>query len=816
MVAAAPAVPAANPQTVCRHCGDECGAGAVVSATGSFCCRGCESVFTILTSLGLDAFYTLDESAGVSQKTKAALDSARFAVLDDPAVASRLITFDNGHLTRVTFSIPTIHCASCVWLLEQLWRFEPGVVRAEVDLLRRAVQVEFRSGETTLRRVAEAIASLGYEPVLTAEEGRVSQPPAVRRLYLQLGIAGFAFGNIMLFSIPRYVNGGPLEGGFQRLFDVLNVLFAIPVLLFSASDYFRIAWRAVRTRVMALEVPLALGLAALFGRSIVDIATSRSEGFMDSFAGLVFFLLIGRLFQQKTFDRIAFDRTFRSFLPLSVQAEREGGPTVVPIERLLPGDRIRVRPQEVVPADATLLDEAGVVDYAFITGEQTPVAVEGGETVRAGGRVLGRALRLRVQREVSHSQLASLWSNQVFATPKAHWLTNVAARFGGWFTVGAVVLAAAGAIAWWPDVAMSANVATAVLIIACPCALSLASPVTLGTAMGLLGTRGLYLKHPAVALDLSRIDTVAFDKTGTLTASDEDEAVEPHGLTAGALRLVQWLAAESVHPTSRAIAAGIGSFVRAGAEPQGSLPMFPPHITDVREDVGRGITGMVDGRRVAIGTASFVAAQSGRRVPGPADVTFATAGTEGGWIRVSPAARAGIERATQALAAAHELCLISGDHDGERPRWQRLFGRRMHFRQTPDDKLTFIRRAQARGRHVLMVGDGLNDAGALAAADVGMAVTDATACMTPACDAVVSGQRLADLPAFLAYARRAKLVIVACFVVSLVYNVVGVTLALAGALTPLASAILMPVSSLTVVGLSAGAMRWSAKRMLPV
>ena len=307
----------------------------------------------------------------------------------------------------MTLSIPTIHCASCVWLLEQLWRFEPGVVRAEVDLLRRAVHVEFRSDETTLRRVAETIASLGYEPAITIEDGRLARPPAIRRLYLQLGVAGFAFGNIMLFSIPRYANGGPLEGGFQRLFDVLNILFALPVLLFSASDYFRIAWRAVRTRVMALEVPLALGLAVLFGRSLVDIASGRGEGFMDSFAGLVFFLLIGRLFQHKAFDRIAFDRTFRSFLPLSVQTERDGEPTAMPIEQLRSGDRIRVRPLEVVPADSALLDEAGIVDYAFITGEQTPVAVERGQTVRAGGRVVGRALRLRVPCDVTHSQLAS-------------------------------------------------------------------------------------------------------------------------------------------------------------------------------------------------------------------------------------------------------------------------------------------------------------------------------------------------------------------------------------------------------------------------
>ena len=802
----------ADSPSCCRHCGDECGRGAVVSAHGSFCCRGCESVFSILTSYGLDTFYALDASAGESQKAGGTRDASRFAVLDDPDVASRLVTFDDGSVARVSLSIPTIHCVSCVWLLEQLWRFESGVIRAEVDLLRRAVHVEFRSGETTLRRIAETIASLGYEPVITPEDGRLSQPPPVRRLYLQLGVAGFAFGNIMLFSIPRYANGGPLEGGFQQLFDVLNLLFAIPVLLFSASDYFRIAWRAIRTGVMALEIPVALGLAVLFTRSIVDIATARSEGFMDSFAGLVFFLLVGRLFQQKAFARIAFDRTFRSFLPLSVEIEREHGYSSVPIERLRSGDCIRVRPQEVVPADAVLLDEAAAVDYAFISGEQTPVEVRCGTTVRAGGRVVGRAMRLRVAREVSHSHLASLWSNQVFGAPKTHWLTGVSARFGGWFTGGAITLAAVGAVAWWPDAAQSASVATAVLIIACPCALTLSAPVTLGTAMGLLGTRGVFLKHPAVALDLSRVDTIVFDKTGTLTTSGQG-TVAPHGLSIEVLRLVQRLATESVHPSSRAIASGISELPHAALPDDRSVRDLS--VTDVREEPGRGIAGTVDGQRVAIGTASFVATESRARVIGPADVTFVAAGSETGWIRISPAARAGVEQAARGLSAAHQLTLLSGDHDGERSRWDGLFGRRMHFRQTPDDKLAFVMAAQAEGRHVLMIGDGLNDAGALAAADVGMAVSDATACMTPVCDVVISGERLADLPALLAYTRRARHVVTICFAVSVVYNVVGLTLALAGGLTPLASAILMPTSSLTVVGISSGAMRWSARRMLP-
>jgi Cu+-exporting ATPase len=814
------------PRTVCRHCGDECGSGAVVTTSGPFCCAGCESVFSILASNHLQSFYTLAAGAGVSQKSVSPLDRSRFAALDDPAVASRLVTFDDGRIARATLSLPTIHCASCVWLLEQLWRFDPGVRRAEVDLLRRAVHVDFAPGETTIRRIAEAVASLGYEPVITLEEGRTSLSPAMRRLYLQLGVAGFAFGNIMLFSIPRYANGGPLDGGFQRLFDALNVLFALPVLLFSAADYFRIAWRAVRTHVMALEIPVALGLAVLFVRGIVDIATARGEGFMDSFSGLVFFLLIGRLFQQKAFDRIAFDRSFRSFLPLSVETERDGRGVAVPIAQLRAGDRIRVRPHEVVPTDATLLDGTGDVDYAFITGESTPVTVRAGDVVRAGGRVLGRAVRLRTERAVSHSQLANLWSHQVFDRPKEPWLTTVAARFGGWFTVGAIGLAAVGAVAWWPDAARSASVATAVLIVACPCALTLAAPVTLGTAMGVLGTRGVYLKNPAIALDLSRIDTVVFDKTGTLTAAG-DNRVEPQGLTSAALVRVAALASQSVHPTSRAIAAGLDRLLgdlppQGGSQEMSQGPVAsafnrkdqPARITDLRDEPGSGLSAVVDGVPVAIGTPAFVAARTGRGAPAPAGATAVAAGAERGWIRVSHAARAGIDHAAEALAAVHELSLVSGDHDGERARWRRLFGARMQFGQSPADKLAFVRSAQARGRRVLMVGDGLNDAGALAAADVGMAVSDATACMTPACDVVISGGRLSQLPAFLAYARRARGVVIACLVVSLVYNALGLWLALTGQLTPLASAILMPVSSLTVVGLSSGTMRWFAGRML--
>jgi Cu+-exporting ATPase len=783
----------------CRHCGDPCDRDAITTGAGTFCCQGCATVFELLASHDLTGFYTCDVRPGRSQRDAARRPADRFAVLDDPRVAARFLSNAGHGRLRATFSTPSIHCASCLWVLEQLWRFDEGIGRSEADVLARVVRVDFDPARTSLRAVAERLAALGYEPVLDAERDAGAAPADRRRLYLKIGIAGFAFGNVMLFSIPRYVNGAPLEPAFERLFGTLNLLFALPVLLYSASDYFRGAWQAARGRTVTLDVPIALGLAVLFGRSAVEIAFGLGEGFLDSFAGLVFFLLIGRAFQQHVFDRIAFDRTMRSFLPLSVHVERSDGTALIPLEQLRPDDTVVLRAHEVVPADGTLIDDHAELDYAFVTGEQVPITLHRGEPVMAGGRVAGRAVRVRLTSAVSHSALARLWANPVFDRPKPSWLQTLLARFGFWFTVAAILLATAGAIAWWPDARRAAEVATAVLIIACPCAFTLAAPITLGTAMSVLARAGLYLKRPAVALDLSRIDSIVFDKTGTLTRREPSSHPGLATLPAADAALVRRLATHSVHPVSRAIAGGqVGD---AGT-------------TAVREVRGQGVAGRVDGHTVRVGSAAFIAAETGRELADVAGVTWAAVddGTPAA-ISVAGAERAGIADTATTLSARHDLWLVSGDHETAAARWAPVFGDRMLFRQSPEDKLAVVEALQVDDRRVLMVGDGLNDAGALAAADVGLAVSDDTACLVPACDAVVAGDRLVDLPVFLGYARRARRVIALCFTISIAYNAIGLALALSGQLTPLATAILMPVSSLTIVGLSVGLMRARTERM---
>lgn len=774
----------------------------MVSSDGPFCCSGCASVFTILQTRGFGGYYACRVPPGVSQRTRESRADDHFAILDEADTAREFLLSLSADQARAIFRVPGLHCASCVWLVEQLWRVVPGVAKSEVDLMRRTVRIDFDPAATSLRRIAEALTAIGYEPSLDPETQ--AQRSGIRRtLLLKIGLAGFAFGNVMIFSFPQYLSGKPVEAPFRQLFDSLNLALSVVVLLYSASDYFRGAWAALSRRGITLDVPVALGLAVMFVRSTADIAAGTGTGYFDSFTGLVFFLLIGKLFQEKAFDAIAFDRGVRSFLPLYARVMRDGVLVTRPIQDIAPGDTVHVRPNEVVPADAWLLDDHAEVDQAFITGESEPIAVARGEMVRAGARIVGRGARLTAQRPASQSTLVELWAHPVLQRTKAHWLADVAARFGAWFTLIAVGLAVAGAVAWWPDVRLSLEVATAVLIIACPCALTLAAPITLGTAAGVLGRAGCYLKSPAVALDLSRINHVAFDKTGTLTATERTTDIERDGLTPAEWHLIRSLASHSTHPVSRALA---------------EAPTTAPSdllVRSVTEVAGQGIAGRVGRHQVAIGRPEFVAAQAGvtrSTLPPAGDLlgwTLAAVDGRVGRFRLTHATRPGVEGMLARLGRRFRLSLLSGDHARHADLWRGWF-REPTFDQSPADKLTAVKAAQDRGDHVLMVGDGLNDTGAFAAADVGMAVSDDTACLVPACDVVIQGHQLTSLPAFLTYARRARHVIVLCFLVSIAYNVLGLTLALRGDLTPLVTAILMPVSSLTIIGLSVGLMRWRA------
>jgi len=791
----------------CVHCGEPIATGAVLANNLAFCCAGCKTVYEILAAHDLCEYYARETTAGVSMKRRNVRED-EFTILDDPAVARKILTFASSHLNRVIWPVPSVHCASCVWLLERFERLEPGVLSSTVDIMRKTVMIDFDPRTTSLRRIAERLANIGYAPLLRlSEEEPGTKTSSVRGLYARIGIAGFAAGNTMMMYIAEYFAGPHgIEHSLVTTFRALSIALSIPVLLYSASPWFIAARAALRGRRINLDVPVALGIVVLFARSVFDIVSSTGTGYLDSFNGLVFFLLIGRLFQQRAFDALSFDRTYRSFFPLSVRILKNGNSTVIPIEKINIGDALSVRNGEVVPCDSALESEIGYVDYSFVTGESAPVECTRGEMVYAGGKAMGRAITLIASKKVSHSELAAMWEASSLLKDKENGKRRSrylqwSDLFGTWFTLAAVGVALLGAAVWVPDWTKSFSIFTAVLIVACPCALTLAAPITLGTAMGLLGRFGIYLKNMGVLLDLERVDSIIFDKTGTLTMPDYRFSFTGRPLTQDEQIAISSVASQSSHPISRAIA--------------GSWSDRENEFEEVKETVGGGIVGRSMGHTVAIGSIEFIREQCwnemelgrGREIA----AAVAIDGEYAGAYMMQPMVRPGIAALIAALRKTKSVALLSGDTDRDRATFEPLFGTAMRFNARPEAKIGAMEQEQSRGHRVLMIGDGLNDAGAMSAADVAIAVTDDTATLVPACDLILRADSLTKLPALVSYAHRVKQLIAVSLTFSILYNALGVTLAIMGMLSPLVAAVLMPLSSLTVIAISVAGARHFAR-----
>ncbi|MGE5313662.1 MAG: heavy metal translocating P-type ATPase, partial [Acidobacteriota bacterium] len=572
---------------LCDHCGDRVSGHPVCSDEGGeekvFCCSGCKTVYALLRENDLCEYYTLAPRPGLSPGR-----APRFEFLDDEAIQQKLLDFKSDTVCSVTLSLPQMHCSSCIWLIEHLYRLDSGIIHSRVDFLRRSVVIQYVPSQTSLRRVVELLSSLGYTPELEADKDhapRSAERTEERRLYYRIGIAGFCFGNIMLLSFPEYLSTGDVERSLRTLFSWASIALAVPVTAYCASGYFLSAYKGLRRRALTLDVPIALGIAVVFLRSVFDIATQAGPGFLDSLSGLVFFLLLGKLFQNKTYDRLNFERNYRSYFPIAVTILRNGCETTVPLEHLGVGDKVLVRSGEIIPADAWVLKGEASIDYSFVTGESALQPRSIGDLVYAGGRQSGGAIEVQISKPVSQSHLTRLWNAGEYGEKSASRSSEIADAVGKYFTAGVLAVAALAGI--WQmaagDPARALDACTGVLIIACPCALALSIPFTMGTAMRIFGRNRCYVKNPAVVESLASADAFVFDKTGTLTSSDlADAHFEGGELSAYETALIASLVFHSAHPLSRAAASVLGK--------QTLLP-----VEDFREEAGRGIEGRVDG-----------------------------------------------------------------------------------------------------------------------------------------------------------------------------------------------------------------------------
>jgi Cu+-exporting ATPase len=777
-------------QVFCFHCGDKCLSTHTYDAH-NFCCLGCKNVYELLSNNNLCSYYDIENTPGITQRNPVL--SGAFAYLDDEKVAQQLLQYCDHKIAKVIFFIPTMHCSSCIWLLENLYKINSNISSSKVNFLKKELYISFNPKETSLRQIVTLLTNLGYEPAISLNdlEKNVKKDES-RKLSYQIGVAGFCFGNIMLISFPEYFGLDSFtKGTFSELFGYINLILSLPVFFFSAQDYFKTAWGGIKKKFISIDVPLALGILVMFTRSAYEVISGQGIGWFDTHAGLVFFLLIGKWFQQKTFDTLSFDRDYKSYFPVAVTVIKDNDEITVPVTALAIGDRIKIRNNELIPADAILLNGDAQVDFSFVTGESDPIKKVVGEIIYAGGRQKGSNIELEVSKKVSQSYLTQLWNNDTFAKNTTSHINSFQQVVSKYFTV-ALLIIAFGSAAFWLVVnpSLSLNAFTAVLIIACPCALALSSPFALGTAMRVLGRNKFYIKSPAVVEQMAHMDTLVFDKTGTLTQPSASSIVyigKP--LTVNQIQIVAAVVSQSIHPLSQKIKSHLGI-------------QNVPLVTSFKEIPGNGMEAKVNDHSVVIGSLNFVGANQNEKDNNLATrVYIKIDNLLLGFFEMEQGYRKGLADILTQLAPSFNQYLLSGDNDKERDSLRAYFKQdeKMFFNQSPGDKLNFIQALQQQNKKVVMIGDGLNDAGALKAAHVGISVTENTAHFSPASDVIMDAGEFLNFPKYFDFARNTLKVIHISFVISLIYNILGLSFAVQGTLSPLFAAVLMPISSVTVI-----------------
>ncbi|HVS94236.1 MAG TPA: heavy metal translocating P-type ATPase metal-binding domain-containing protein [Mucilaginibacter sp.] len=785
-------------QTRCYHCGNDCIDERVELDEKVFCCNGCREVYEVLSATGLCNYYSFNDHPGVSREKT----GKRFDYLREPSIVKDLVDYSDDQSTIVTFYIPNIHCSSCIWLLEQLNKLNPAIYYSRIDFLRKQIVIRFDNRQASLYDVVVLLDHVGYEPLISLQDVIKKQTTGRKdKLVRKIAVAGFCFGNVMLLSFPEYFGLSGQEQSFKTFFGWLNLAFCLPVVFYSATGYFRSAWTNLKNKVLNIDLPLALGIAVLFGRTAVEVIAHIGPGFADTCCGLVFFLLVGKFVQRKTYYHLSFERDYRSFFPVAVQVIEEHKERSVPLSDIRVGQRILIRNNEIIPADSILLKGDAKIDFSFVTGESVPVGKVLGEVVYAGGRQTGEAIELEVMKPVSQSYLTSLWNNEAFARTQDNRMQTFSGTVSKYFTIVLLAIAFGSFFFWLSfDFHRALSAFTAVLIIACPCALALSTPFTMSAALSILDKNLFYLKNTEVVEQMARIDTIVLDKTGTITIAGGNTITLNGDLSAYEKRLVYSACGNSAHPLSRLICQYLEGARKLTTAAYFELP-------------GRGITAEIDGNSVNVGNERFI--KPGSRINknfASTEVHLAVNDKYLGYFSISQRYRPGIG-AVKDLSPNYNTFLLSGDHGHERAALSEIFDPDfMFFEKSPQDKLDFVKKLQSLGRKVMMIGDGLNDAGALKQSDLGIAITDDVNNFSPGSDAILDGRSLNKLPAFFKFSRDAVRVIYLSFLISLTYNMLGLSYAVSGRLSPLVAAILMPLSTVTIISFTSIAIRLAAKR----
>ena len=772
----------------CFHCGlDIEKADEIHFDTKVFCCNGCKTVYEIFSANDLSCYYDFEQSPGATP-----LDIAgKYDFLDNPTIVAKLLDFQEENTEIITLSIPHIDCSSCVWIVDHLQRLQTGINTSQVNFPEKKVRINYNPTLVTVKEIVYLLSSIGYEPYISLENYETGKEKIDRSLTYKLGVAFFCFGNIMLLSFPEYfeVEEYWLDQ-YRGFFRWLIFALSLPSFFYSASGYYVSAYKSIRSKMLNIDIPIALGIVVMFVRSTFDIIMDYGSGFFDSLCGLIFFMLLGKMFQIKTYSFLSFERDFKSYFPIAItRINSDASEESIPVFDIQKGDRLLIRNQELIPVDGILISEKSEIDYSFVTGEAIPIVKQSGDKIFAGGKQIGKVIEMEVLHSVSQSYLTQLWSNDVFqkkVEQKHKTITDAISRY---FTPILLLIAFAGFGYWiFFDANTAFNVFTAVLIVACPCALALTAPFTMGNVLRIMGKQKFYLKNALVIEQLAKVDTIVFDKTGTITTNKKSNiSYQGIELSIEEQALIKSVLRASNHPLSRIL--------------YDFLPETKREKVILFDEIpGKGIQAKIFDRQIQIGSASFVGKIQEEGLQQTA-VHIKIDEVYCGHYIFNNEYRTGLEDLFQLLNKKYEIKILSGDNEGERPTLEKLLpnGVELVFNQKPDEKLAFIKQLQEQGKNVMMVGDGLNDAGALAQSNVGISISENVNVFSPACDAILDASEFFKLNYFLNLSKDAIKTIKMSFGLSLLYNVVGLSFAITGNLLPLVAAIIMPLSTITIV-----------------
>ena len=805
----------------CYHCGLEIPDGVDLSVAISgepraMCCEGCRAVAEAIVANGLEAYYTSRDSLPESPREAKPdiLDS--LSLYDQAEFQKTFVRVLGEHEQEAALVLEGITCAACVWLNEQHVARLPGVLAVEVNYTTRRARVRWDNRRIALSQILKSIADIGYRahPFDPARQEAVAQKER-RTMLWRLAVSGLGMMQVMMYAYPTYVaNEGELTPDVAMLLRWSSLLLTLPVIVYACGPFFRSAWRDIKLRRVGMDTPVALGIGAAFAASVWATITNHGDVYYDSINMFVFFLLGGRylelLARQKALrateelGRLA--PAFADRLIDQTTAAATDGVERVLVSALKVADRVLVKPGMQIPADGVVIDGASSVDESLLTGESQPIPKAMGSMVTGGSMNIDSPLTVRVEQVGESTRLAAILRLMERGALEKPVAVTTADRVASWFLWGLLGLSALTAIAWWLlDPARALPVTVAVLVVSCPCALSLATPVALTIATGRLAREGLLVTRGHAIEVLAQVTDVVFDKTGTLTTGVMQLAhVEPLSKldAASCLALAAALEQRSSHPLGQAI-------LRAVQANQLTQSLMLPDASDEHHETGGGIDARIGDRRVRIGHEAYVRQLVGEALPaaspdGSPSTTTLYLGEAGVWLARFDIADEVRGDAQATIARLHNLgcrvALLSGDDPAVVSALAGHLGiSEARGRETPQTKLDRVAAWQAEGKVVCMVGDGVNDAPVLAQAQVSVAMGEGTELARTQGDCVLLGRHLSVLADSIGLARATRRTIRENLWWAVLYNAVALPVAMGGFLTPWLAGIGMSFSSLWVV-----------------